>query len=143
MANPSFQETKVDPLVSSPESSSLDSNRVGHTQPIYDDKVAPRASVPRRIVNSFRRDPHSRVTPSGVIGANGVVFDAEAAAQATADSPLARKLKGRHLQMIAIGGSIGMSLILQLASLALILIQVLVFLSPLANLSPTAVLHQC
>ena len=113
MANPSFQETKVEALVSSPGSSSLDSNRVGHTQPIYDDTVAPRASVPRRIINSFRRDPDSTITPSGVIGANGAVFDAEAAAQATANSPLARKLKGRHLQMIAIGGSIGMAVILQ------------------------------
>lgn len=116
MANPSFQETKVEALVSSPESSSLDSSGIGHTQPIYDDTVAPRASVPRRIINSFRRDPHSRVTPTGVIGANGAVFDPEAAAQATADSPLARKLKGRHLQMIAIGGSIGMAFVVQRAS---------------------------
>ena len=120
MANPSFQETKVEALVSSPESSSLDSNGIGHTQPIYDDRVTPRANVPRRIINSFRRDPNCRVTPSGVIGANGAVFDAEAAAQATADSPLARKLKGRHLQMIAIGGSIGMTFIVQLPSFVLI-----------------------
>ena len=117
MANPSFQETKVDPLVSSPESSSLDSNIVGHTHPVYVDTLTPRASVPRRILNSFRRDPNSRVTPSGVIGANGqVFFDTEAAARATADSPLARKLKGRHLQMIAIGGSIGRAVIPELAS---------------------------
>lgn len=122
MAKESLQETKVDLSMSSPESSSLDSNGVGITQPVYDDKVKPRASVPRRIVDSFRRDPHSRVTPSGVVGANGVVFDAEAAAQATADSPLARKLKGRHLQMIAIGGSIGMESFFQLASLVLILV---------------------
>lgn len=143
MAKEAFQETKVDPLMSSPESGSLDSNAVGHTQPIYDDKVERKASVPRRIFDSFRRDPHSRVTPSGVIGANGVVFDAEAAAQATADSPLARKLKGRHLQMIAIGGSIGMVFIFQLASSVLILIQALVFSSPLENPSLTAVQHRC
>ena len=130
-------------MVSSPESSSIDSTGVGHTQPIYDDRVEPRASVPRRVINSFRRDPNSRVTPSGVIGANGIVFDPEAAAKAVADSPLARKLKGRHLQMIAIGGSIGMTFTLQLTSSVLIFTQVLVFLSPPANPSPTAVQHQC
>ena len=107
MAKETFQETKVDPAMSSPESSSLESNHVGLTQPIYDDRIEPRASIPRRIVNSFRRDPNSTVTPKGVVGANGTVFDVEKAAKATAESPLARKLKGRHLQMIAIGGSIG------------------------------------
>ncbi len=116
MAQESFQMTKVDPLTSSPESGSLDSNGLGHSHPIYDDKVQPKPSVSRRFADSFRRDPHSRVTPAGVIGANGDVFDVEAAAQATANSPLAKKLKGRHLQMIAIGGSIGMAFIFQLAS---------------------------
>lgn len=108
--------------MSSPESSSLESTGPGATQPIYDDKEEPRASVPRRIVDSFRRDPDSRVTPVGIVGANGVIgYDSEAAAQATANSPLARELKGRHLQMIAIGGSIGMRFFLQLASLILTL----------------------
>ena len=108
MAKETFQETKEDPSVSSPESGSLESNLIGTTEPVYDENVEPKGTIPHRVWESFKRDPDLRATPRGVIGANGKVFDVEAAAQATADSPLARKLKGRHLQMIAIGGSIGM-----------------------------------
>ena len=65
-------------------------------------------SAMRRLLDSFKRDPNARIEPSAAICGEGKIYDVESAAQATADSPLARKLKGRHLQMIAIGGSIGM-----------------------------------
>lgn len=90
----------------------------------------------RRWVDSFRRDPHSRMTPKNAFTANpgwpGLghraaaagaeddddedddahrygrnYYDVRAANYRTAHSLLARELKGRHLQMIAIGGSIG------------------------------------
>ena len=73
-------------------------------EPNYDDDKDLQQGYGRRIWDSFKRDPNLRAIPVGAI--NGV-FDSHAAAQGTADSPLARRLKGRHLQMIAIGGSIG------------------------------------
>jgi len=62
-----------------------------------------------RFVDSFKRDPNAHVTkesqrPDGEAGRE---FDHRAAAERTANSGLAHKLKGRHMQMIAIGGSIG------------------------------------
>lgn len=101
-------------------------------EPTYE---MPRKEGPWRTwVNSFRRDPHSRMTPKNAFTANpewpaaypgergedvvGEVrehmgrnyFDLRAANYRTAHSLLARELKGRHLQMIAIGGSIGTGL---------------------------------
>lgn len=89
----------------------------------------------RQWADSFRRDPHSRMTPKNAFTANpgwpGIghgagaagadddddeddghqpgrnYYDVRAANYRTAHSLLARELKGRHLQMIAIGGSIG------------------------------------
>lgn len=61
-------------------------------------------------IDSFKRNPNSRVTPpSQAVRPDGLPVepDIEAAAYTP---PLATKLKARHLQMIAIGGSIGMSL---------------------------------
>ncbi|KAF2266330.1 amino acid permease [Lojkania enalia] len=74
----------------------------------YGESSVHRDGLGRRVLDSFKRDPNMNMTPKGSLGADGKVFDVEEAAQNTASSPLARKLKGRHLQMIAIGGSIGM-----------------------------------
>ncbi|CAK4029852.1 probable amino acid transporters [Lecanosticta acicola] len=80
------------------------------TLPEYGESGAHKASWPSRFVDSFKRDPNAHATPKGTVGADGRVFDVEGAAAATASSPLQRHLKGRHLQMIAIGGSIGTGL---------------------------------
>ena len=56
-----------------------------------------------RFVDSFKRNPNARVTTEAI--------DAEGRPlpnQPPAEPALAMKLKNRHLQMIAIGGSIGM-----------------------------------
>ena len=109
MANPTFKAEKVETAGSSSESGSLNSGQFGVAEP-YDHRVTrAKGSIPYRIWDSFKRDPNLHASPYGVIGAKGHVFNVEAAAQATADSPLARRLKSRHLQMIAIGGSIGIA----------------------------------
>lgn len=78
--------------------------------PVYsfDEKLANNPSPVRRFLDSFKPNSESRVDNHSSDGSGSKGYDVEAAAAATAQSPLARKLKGRHLQMIAIGGSIGL-----------------------------------
>jgi len=78
--------------------------------PEYGQQADHNRSLTTRLIDSFRRDPNAHATPKGAVGADGRVYDVESAAAATANSPLQRSLKGRHLQMIAIGGSIGTGL---------------------------------
>lgn len=78
--------------------------------PEYGVQLDHNRSFTTRIIDSFKRDPNAHATPKGAVGADGRVYDVESAAAATASSPLQRSLKGRHLQMIAIGGSIGTGL---------------------------------
>ncbi|KAE8152561.1 amino acid transporter [Aspergillus avenaceus] len=78
--------------------------------PLYGESEPTQAGIGRRILDSFKRDPNAKVTSHTNAGADGKSFDIENAARNSASSPLQRSLKGRHLQMIAIGGSIGTGL---------------------------------
>lgn len=71
----------------------------------YED--GPRQSWMRRFIDSFKRDPSASVTKAGASAVSRGHFDHKTAAENTANSGLAQKLQSRHMQMIAIGGSIG------------------------------------
>jgi amino acid transporter len=65
----------------------------------------------RNFVDGFKPHPvHAAASAKRRDAATGGQYDAEQAAINIAESPLSRRLKGRHLQMIAIGGSIGTGL---------------------------------
>lgn len=82
----------------------------------WDSSPAPKGSWGTRLIDSFRRDPNAHIIdPNAPVLSDteaprrsGRTFDHKAAAEHTASSGLAQKLKSRHMQMIAIGGSIGM-----------------------------------
>jgi yeast amino acid transporter len=84
------------------------SNAAGYS---FDEKLPNAPSLFRRFLDSFKPDSNARIAPNATHDSGAKVYDVEAAAAATAQSPLHRRLKGRHLQMIAIGGSIGTPLI--------------------------------
>ena len=76
--------------------------------PEWDNSSVVKLPWRKRFVDSFKRDPNAHVTKPAQLGTNTKGgFDHLAAAERTANSGLAHKLKARHMQMIAIGGSIG------------------------------------
>ncbi|KAB8304750.1 hypothetical protein EYC80_004104 [Monilinia laxa] len=60
--------------------------------------------------DNFRGDTGRNVKPAVFAGTDGRTYNDKAAAANTANTHLVRILKGRHLQMLAIGGSIGTGL---------------------------------
>lgn len=84
-------------------------------EPDYDDILSPKRF--RHFLDGFKREPTSTFFPhdhlhqlesgAGREHDGSHYYDLRLATLETAHSGLARKLKGRHLQMIAIGGSIG------------------------------------
>ncbi|KAI9648511.1 hypothetical protein NHQ30_003146 [Ciborinia camelliae] len=65
---------------------------------------------PIKAFDNFRSDAGQDVAPTVFVGTNGRTYNDKAAASNTANTHLVRTLKGRHLQMLAIGGSIGTGL---------------------------------
>lgn len=93
-------------------------------EPVYE--PTDRASTWSRFLQSFERDPDRKIAPKtaasrahdiedhneddSLVDDNNRYYDLQHATLVTSNPSLARKLKGRHLQMIAIGGSIGTGL---------------------------------
>ena len=106
--------------------------------------VTPLLAKPQRVkalpqaFNGFLRNSASNID----YPAKGRRFDSKLAAYNTANTSLVRRLKGRHLQMIAIGGSIGMFDSHELRNIAERM-QVLVYLLVLVKLCHLVVLLRC
>lgn len=103
-------------------------------EPVYE--MPRRRGALRSFLETFRRDSHARMTPGhAFVGSHGNMsadslptaaharehhgrnyYDIQAANYRTAHPLLAKELKGRHLQMIAIGGSIGTGLFISSGS---------------------------
>ncbi|KZF24612.1 amino acid permease [Xylona heveae TC161] len=82
----------------------------GSPSPMYGETTKHHRNCGQRLVDSFRRDPNAAIIPTTTDKEGNRHIDLEHAAAATAESGLSRRLKSRHLQMIAIGGSIGTGL---------------------------------
>jgi amino acid transporter len=75
--------------------------------PASPDNEGPKGPWTSRVIDSFKRDPNASITKAEVTAASRGHFDHKTAAENTANSGLVQKLQSRHMQMIAIGGSIG------------------------------------
>ncbi|KAL0939330.1 amino acid permease [Colletotrichum truncatum] len=115
---PYHEDVELSTLKVKEDSLTVGSSYSMRREPIYDPSDAP--GVFSRMLESFRRDPAQMMRPkdsptdmeSGSDRVlNGVhYFDIHRANLQTSNTLLSRRLKGRHLQMIAIGGSIGTGL---------------------------------
>ncbi|KAF9879024.1 amino acid permease [Colletotrichum karsti] len=116
---PYHEEVELSTLKIKEDSLTLGSSYSMRREPVYDPSPAP--GVFSRMLESFKRDPEGARKDSVVDDVesgstsdrvhNGVhYYDIRRANLQTSNSLLVRRLKGRHLQMIAIGGSIGTGL---------------------------------
>lgn len=78
--------------------------------PEFDDVAYSNRSYMNRVIDSFKRDPNASVVKKEAVARGR--FDHKSAAENTANTGLVQKLQSRHMQMIAIGGSIGTSCLL-------------------------------
>lgn len=89
------------------------------TKPVPSTADGVKENIPQRMVDSFKRAPGAKLAGQQGYHVHDDMpdvnrdrdrhYDVRVANARTANTSLSRELKGRHLQMIAIGGSIGMS----------------------------------